>query len=692
MTSRYDILFQPIKIGPVTAPNRFYQVPHCNGFGHRMPQGMAAMRGMKAEGGWGVVCTEETEIHHTSDLSPYFEGRIWSDDDIPTWQLMTDAVHKHGALAGIELTYNSHDAANLYSRAAAFGPRSMGITGGSGYEPGQSRAATKDDLKLVRKWHRNAAIRAKKAGFDIIYCYAAHNMTLAFHLMSKDNDRADEYGGSLENRTRFFRELIEDTKEAVGDTCAVAVRFAVDELLGGDGMQFDGEAHDIVAMLAELPDLWDVNLSNWANDSVTSRFGKEGHQEKYISFVKKLTTKPVVGVGRYTSPDSMASAIERGIMDMIGAARPSIADPFLPNKIKEGRTEDIRECIGCNICVTGDTRFVPIRCTQNPTMGEEWRRGWHPENISPKKSEDEILIVGAGPAGLEAARALGQRGYHVILTDARREAGGRVALESALPNLNEWRRVIDWRLTQINKIENIYFYPSSQMTAQDVLDAGAPHVILATGATWRRDGMGRNISRPVQGNGNIFTPDDLLGFNLESDSLLSKLREQAPALQKVLIYDDDHYYMGGVLAELLVQNGCEVTLMTPAPTISCWTQFTLEQERILKRLLDLNVTLLANHVIASHTPTTATVTNTITSAESTLACDAIVMVTDRIPNDALYHELKPALADGRLKSLRVIGDAEAPNIIAQAVFSGHLAAREFDEQVNPDVTPFKIER
>ena len=688
MPSRYDILFEPIKIGPVTAPNRFYQVPHCNGFGWRMPKGLAAMRGMKAEGGWGVVCTEETEIHHTSDLSPFFEGHIWSDDDIPSLQMMTNAVHKHGALAGIELSYNGRDASNLYSRAVPFDLFSRGLVGGSGYEPGQSRAATKDDLKQIRKWHRNASIRARKAGFDIIYCYAAHNLTLAFHLLSKDNDRVDEYGGSLENRTRFFRELIEDTKDAVGDTCAVAVRFAVDELIGADGMQFDGEAHDIVAMLAELPDLWDVNVSSWKNDSTTSRFEKEGNQEKYISFVKKLTTKPVVGVGRYTSPDSMVSAIERGIMDMIGAARPSIADPFLPNKIKAGRHEDIRECIGCNICVTGDTRFVPIRCTQNPTMGEEWRRNWHPEMIAPKKSEDEILIVGAGPAGLEAARALGQRGYHVVLTDAKREAGGRVALESALPNLNEWRRVIDWRLTQIQKIPNIYFYPSSPMTAKDILEAGAPHVILATGAKWRRDGMGRYLSRPVQGNAKIFTPDDFL----ESGGLPPVVQQQAAELQKILIYDDDHYYMGGVLAELLAQNGYEVTLVTPAPSISYWTQFTLEQDRILKRLHKLNVTLLADHFIASHTPTTATVTNVIISTESTLACDAIVMVTDRIPNDTLYHELKPALVEGKLKSLRIIGDAEAPNIIAQAIFSGHLAAREFDELIDPDVTPFKVER
>ena len=161
---------------------------------------------------------------------------------------------------------------------------------------------------------------------------------------------------------------------------------------------------------------------------------------------------------------------------------------------------------------------------------------------------------------------------------------------------------------------------------------------------------------------------------------------------KVVIYDDDHYYMGGVLAELLATNGCEVTLVSPAPTISAWTEHTLEQERIYKRLLSLNVTLLPHHALASHSPTTATVSHTITNAESTLASDAILMVTDRIPNDSLYRELKPALADGRLKSLKIIGDAEAPNIIAQAVFSGHLAAQEFGEEVNPDVTPFKVER
>jgi dimethylamine/trimethylamine dehydrogenase len=685
MSNPYDILFETVRIGPVTAPNRFYQVPHCNGFGYRMPQALAAMRGVKAEGGWGVVCTEEVEIHHSSDLAPYFEGRLWDDGDILALALMAEAVHKHESLAGIELVYNGFDAPNLYSRVPSLAPISMGTIGGSGYDPVQTRRMDKQDIRNLRKWHRQAALRAKRAGFDIVYCYAAHGMTAAIQfILKRFNDRTDEYGGSLENRVRLFRELIEDTKEAVGDKCAVAVRFAVDELLGEEGLTHQGEAHDVVAMLAELPDLWDVNLSNWSNDSITSRFGGEGHQERYISFVKGLTTKPVVGVGRYTSPDSMVSAIQRGVMDMIGAARPSIADPFLPQKIKKGRVEDIRECIGCNICVTGDTRYVPIRCTQNPTMGEEWRRDWHPEIIAPKKSDRDVMIIGAGPAGLEAARALGQRGYEVTLLERRKELGGRVMRESALPGLNEWRRVADWRLTQIRKIKNVAVYPSSPMTAEEILETGSQNIILATGAAWRRDGMGRTLRKPIPGYDlqNVFSPDDLMDEKRVIGNSVNS---------NWVIYDDDHYYMGGVLAELLAEQGCQVSLVTPAPLVSYWSQFTLEQEHIQHKLMKLGVKLYPQHVLNEIENDCVSLINTISGEGIELARGGIVLVSDRISNDSLYYALKPALEEGKLQSLRVIGDAEAPNIIAQAVFAGHLAAREFDEE-KVEGTPFKVER
>jgi dimethylamine/trimethylamine dehydrogenase len=171
----------------------------------------------------------------------------------------------------------------------------------------------KADIANLRRWHRKAALRAREAGFDIVYVYAGHDMSLLQHFLSRrHNHRADEYGGSLENRVRLIREILEDTKEAVGDRCAVAFRLAVDELLGDEGItEAKGEGHDIVAMLAELPDLWDVNVSGWPNDSQTARFAEEGYQERYTKFVKQLTSKPVVGVGRYTSPDAMVRVIRR---------------------------------------------------------------------------------------------------------------------------------------------------------------------------------------------------------------------------------------------------------------------------------------------------------------------------------------------------------------------------------------------
>ena len=429
---RYDVLFEPVRLGPVTTKNRFYQVPHCNGMGHRMPRSVAAMRGVKAEGGWGVVCTEECEIHPSGDIWPATEARLWDDRDIPAQALMVEAVHEHGALAGLELTHNGTSAANRYSREVPIGPsheRTMS------YDPVQARAMDKQDIRDYRRWHKAAALRGRKAGFDIIYVYAAHELSIAMQfLQRRRNQRGDEYGGSLENRARLLRELIEETKEAVGDTCAVALRLAVDELLGPDGITSGAEGREIVELLAELPDLWDVNVSDWPNDSLTSRFALEGAQETYTAFVKQVTSKPVVGVGRFTSPDTMVSQIKRGVLDLIGAARPSIADPFLPNKIEDGRPEDIRECIGCNICVSGDMTQTPIRCTQNPAMGEEWRKGWHPERLPPKGTDAKVLVVGAGPAGLECALALGRRGYRVVLAEAGREPGGRVARERSAPS------------------------------------------------------------------------------------------------------------------------------------------------------------------------------------------------------------------------------------------------------------------
>ena len=678
---RYDVLFEPVRIGPVTAKNRFYQVPHCNGMGYRDVTALATMRGIKAEGGWAVVCTEQVEIHPTSEITPFLELRLWDDADIPGLARMTEAIHRHGALAGIELAYNGMNGPNLYSREIPMGPAHLPIATFTA-DPVQARAMDKQDIADLRRWHRNAALRAKRAGFDIVYVYAAHGFGTLHHFLSRrHNTRSDEYGGSLVNRVRLLREMIEDTKEAVGETCAVAARITVDELLGPAGLH-KAEVMEMIGLIAELPDLWDLVLGGWENDSRTSRFAEEASQESYVAGLKALTSKPVVGVGRFTSPDTMVRQIRKGLLDLIGAARPSIADPFLPRKIEEGRLEDIRECIGCNICVSGDFTVSPIRCTQNPTMGEEWRRGWHPERIRPKGSEASVLVVGAGPAGLECARALGQRGYRVMLAEATGELGGRVTRESRLPHLAAWARVRDHRLQQLTKLPNVEIFRDSPMGPEEVLELGAAHVALTTGSRWRRDGVARYHLQPIPiaPTARIFTPDDLMAG--------------AAVAGRVVLYDDDHFYLGGVLAELLIARGCQVSLVTPAAEVSTWTRNTMEQQMIQTRLLELGVEIVAHRAVTAVLPDSVRTACVFTGRERDLAADAVVMVTARLPEESLLLGLQQRGADwasAGLLSVRAVGDALAPSTIAAAVHGGRRYAEALDAPPIGDSMPFRRE-
>jgi len=676
----YDILFEPVKIGPVTAPNRFYQVPHCTGMGWQRPQTLAEMRGVKAEGGWGVVCTEYNSIHPSSDDLPHPSASLWDDSDVRAHSLMTDKVHAHGSLAGAELWYGGIRTANMMTREVAMEldsfPNSIG-------HPFQTRAMDKTDIKTFRHWHRRAALRAKDAGFDIVYVYATHGYLISNFLNPRMNTRSDEYGGSLVNRTRLVRELIEETKDAVGDRCAVAVRFSADDTIGKDGVPIYGERREMFEMLSELPDLWDINIADYSLEMGVSRFVKEAPLEPYMDFVKSVTSKPVVSVGRFTSPDTMVSQIKRGIVDLIGAARPSIADPFLPNKIKEGRIDSIRECIGCNICYSGDSIGVPIRCTQNPTMGEEWRKGWHPEKIAHKGSDSRVLIVGAGPTGLEAARALGERGYNVMLAEARRDLGGRVTTESTLPGMSEYARVRNYREQELLNLPNVEIYRESALTAEDVIATEPDHVALATGATWRRERFNGEAYVSIAAPGTtpeILTPDDIMAGAMPSGP--------------VLVYDEDSYYMGGVIAEHLKAAGHNVALVTRADNISDWAGKTSERWRVRSHLMKLGVDTIVSHSLASFDGETAILNCEYSGAEKPLSVTSVLMVTQRQPNCALYHELL-ASVDGQIEklpfTLKRIGDCEAPAIIAAAIYAGHRYARELDAPVDPD-QPLKHDR
>ena len=653
---RFDVLFEPVRIGPVTAPNRFYQVPHCTGMGYALPQTLAAMREVKAEGGWGVVNTEYCSIHPSSDDLPYPFCSLWDEGDVRNMALMTDKVHMHGALAGVELWHGGLRSSNMQSRHAPLGPESLPVSN----DPLQSQRMDLEDIRTFRGWHRAAVRRARQAGFDIVYVYAAHTYLLAQFLDPALNRRTDAYGGSVQNRIRLVRELLEDAREEAGDTCALAVRIEVDNEDGGSD-----DREEMLTALAPLCDLFDVTIADYSQEMGVSRFVKEASLEPHIAHVRELTSKPVVSVGRFTSPETMLSQVKRGVVDLIGAARPSIADPFLPAKIRDGRLDDIRECIGCNICYAGDGRGVPIRCTQNPAMGEEWRRGWHPEYVLAAHAKETALVVGAGPAGLEAAQVLGKRGYTVLLAEAGDEPGGRVARECRLPGLSEWARVRDYRVHQLSQMATVSVYFDSAMSAADVMDTEAEHVFIATGSRWRGDGRGRTSPAPIPGLGGegTLTPDDIMDGR----------RPAGP----VVVYDDDGYYMGSALAELLAAEGCDVIYAAPAAAAGAWSSFTAEQGRVHKRLFELGVRIVTGHELNAVELGGARLACVHTGRGLTVDCSNIVPVTSREPEDGLWRELSagpPGTA-----TLARIGDCRAPGIIAVAVYDGHRAARELGQ-------------
>ena len=663
--SRYDILFEPIQIGPVKMKNRFYVVPHADSFGMGKMDEMIAYRKARAEGGWGAVCTGETMIHETSDHAPFVCTRISSDEFIEPMSRLTSALHDQGSLAGVEL---AHVGASCPSWSYRQHPISPSAQFPRLYNnPIAARKMDKKDIAEFRGWYRKAAKRAQQAGFDIIYAYCSHDLSLLQDfLMQGTNKRTDEYGGVFDNRLRLIKEVLSDLKDTVGDTCAIAFRFSVEDRQRPSSLNIQEDGRRVVEALADIPDLWDVNVSDWAWDSGSSRFFEEGEQEPFISFVKKVTNKPVVGVGRFTSPDAMVSQINRGILDIIGAARPSIADPFLPNKIDNGEIDNIRECIGCNVCAAEVMNNTAIRCTQNPSVGEEHRKGWHPEKVPPAHDDSKsVLIIGGGPAGLEAALTFGKRGYQVALADGGEEWGGRLVRERKMPRLSAWGRVVDYRVGQLQIMPNVEMYLASPLTADDVEGFEADHVIVATGATWRSDGTGRSHSDPIPGcdKSHVYSPESILNGELPEGD--------------VVVYDDDYYYMATVIIDKLVAAGRKVTYVTSASIPAPWTINTLEFDHIIRTMKESGVEMVVGTTISSINETSVQLLQLLSEKESHVAANSVVLVTGQLANDSLYYDLQKKHESGLVESLERIGDCISPALIAQATHDGRLAGMTY---------------
>lgn len=668
MHPRHAVLFEPIAIGPKVLPNRFYQVPHASGFGVAMPRSQAAFRGIKAEGGWGGVCVEYAPVSRDSDEIPAMAADFFDEDDVAALRLTVDAVHAHGALAGLELFHGGVESVNGSSRLPRIAPSQLAHREEPAVVP---KEMTADDIARVQADWAAAARRARDCGFDIVYVYGAHGYLGTQFLSSFSNHRRDGYGGSLANRARFWLETLAAVRDAVGGDCAVATRIGVD-FRGEPGITID-EALEFIALADPLVDLFDVNTGNWPQDSGTARYFPEGHGRPWTSQVRQATAKPIVSVGRYNNPDLMAELVRSGELDIIGAARPAIADPFMPKKIAEGRLEDIRECTGSNICILKEEVNRHVGCVQNPTAGEEFRRAWHPEVLPPSTVADRsVLVVGGGPAGMECALTLARRGHAVHLVEAEPELGGHLRWVRRLPTLGELGRVVDWRRTQLEKSANVTVVRGRRLGAADVLDYGADLVVLATGSSWRGDGLQPCTHAPIAGCDaslpHVLTPEQVM------------VEGKRPAGHHVVVYDAEGHLVGPGVAERLRLDGYQVTIATPFDVVSPVSDQTLEGSFLRQHLHELGIGVRRGVVLHAVSPAAATGADELGEPVD-IACDSVVVVTQRTSASALWDALSAdpaARAAAGIAGLYRIGDAVAPRLVSEAVFDGHRLAMEID--------------
>ncbi|WP_435348718.1 FAD-dependent oxidoreductase [Haloarchaeobius sp. HRN-SO-5] len=662
MPTGYERLFEPVELGPVTVPNRVYQPPHGNAYG--LGDQQTAFRAEKAKGGFGLIIQEYSQIHESTDVTPVDPGFIHSDETIPPQRELVDAVHDQGSKIFVELWHGGLTASNYDTRHP---PLSSSQTpSGRYYTP---KEMEHDDIQEIVTAFGDAAERASRAGYDGVELHAAHGYLISQFLSPFYNDRDDEYGGSLENRMRFFEEVIESVEDGITDDMAIGARYTIDERVDG-GLTKDGEGLEILERIGDDLDFWDVDIG--VKQSIDDMIGpSRKHSKNYqMEFVEEATARldvPVGGTGRITDPGDAVSILERGAVDMIGMARQSIADPHWPKKVSDGRVGEIRECIGCNICVSQSRQGIPLICTQNPTVGEEQR--WRPEEYDEVDEPKGILVVGGGPAGTEFARVAGERGHIVHLNEKESELGGRVNFEGSLPGLAEWKRVRDWRETELDRLDSVAVHTGSraEMDYDDVRTYGAEIVVIATGGQWSEKGITSGTHQPVPGwdSDHVLTPEAAIDADLSDE--------------RVVIFDEEGYNVSAGVAQTLADDN-DVTFVTPRTSAFQETLHTFERKSIYSDLYSSGVDFVPDHALSRVDDDSVVAANVYSGAETTFGADHVVFTTMRTSNDDLYRELRAdeetLRAETEIEEIHAIGDCVSPRRIADAVYHGHELGRE----------------
>jgi 2,4-dienoyl-CoA reductase-like NADH-dependent reductase (Old Yellow Enzyme family)/thioredoxin reductase len=643
MADQFKLLFSPLKIGPMTVPNRIVVPGHYPNFND--PDFLPGDRHIaywesKAKGGVGMICTGVTPVHSSVGFAAMLQPHA-----VEKMRKAAQAIQKHGTKFLVQLWHGGVSTASDLAGRQAWSASE--ISRGAGMV---AHEMTKDEIKEVIQGYAMSAAACKRAGCDGVELHGAHSYLINQFMSPLTNYRTDEYGGSLEKRMRFPLELIDAVRAAVGHDFVVGIRFNGDEFQPGG---YTIEDMKIMAqMMAKTGKLDYMNVSTGYLLAIAPMYFPPGHSVYLAAAIKEVVDIPVCCIGRINDPVQAEKILESHQADLVAMNRATICDPELPKKAREGRLDEIRKCLACSegCWQRIDTRHpMGATCAYNPVVGKENIPGWL--DLIPTPTPKKVMVIGGGPAGLEAARIAAARGHKVSLWEKGPEPGGLLLTAAKAPGRADLLEVPRYQKYQM-KLLNVDVHLNTEVTADMVVKEKPDVAIVATGSFVR-------------------LPHDIIGIDQPNvTNIRDVLDGKADVGQNVLIVDSQRFLHGLTTADFLAEKGKTVEVIfpdfEPAGDAENITKIAL-----LQRLLQAGVKLTAYTRLKKIDGSTVTVGSVYTEEERNIEnIDTVVLSYGGVENNKLFYELK-----GKVPELYSIGDCKGVRKLLWATNDGATIGR-----------------